>query len=547
MQSELEREIANLNIEESTRIYNELNITQPNTDEMNILFDEIKQKIDSQNKNNEAVMFNIDAMGGSGKSTFVKKIYHYGRSKNKIVLGSSSTALSCQVYAPIFFDTTHGIASVPVIEDEEEYDNMNHIRCDLNKNPEKVELLNAADILIFDEYFSLHKYVTNAIVNSYNNLRGKIIIFAMDRGQTAPIVPKGSRRDVVNAAIMTHPIWSKFIQKTLSENLRLLAFEDDPVVSHQQSLYAKVLTQIRTNGPFPLDGPITELHHDEELGSKLLRYEGYQYFTQPEEVIQFLYPEGFYETNLTNRAILCSTNDRCDYWNGIIQGLNDLEEEKTLLAAHDFYDVDDPNGILKDMLNPDTLEFYSKPGVPPNELNLKVNDICFLLRTISKKDHLCKNIRVKILSISRYRIKVLTLGEIKTVKSIPRILFKITHPVGFTLMRTQFPLQLAYAMTKNKSQGQSLPWCVNDITVESFSHGQEYVALSRPQEFRHAAIFCLESQIDDGAVCIKNVVYPELFKNAISNVRLSYHNNNEYNSTVMEPFEDFDLFDLFEG
>ena len=546
----MEREIASINVEESKRILNDLNCTQPNTDEMATIFNEIKEKIDSLNKNDEAVIFNIDAMGGSGKSTFVKKIYHYGRSKMKIVLGSSSTSLSCQVYAPIFFDTTHGIASVPVMEDEEDYDNINNIFCDLNKNPEKAELFRASDILVFDESFSLHKYVINAILNSYDNLKGKIVIFVMDRGQTAAIVPKGSRRDIVNATILTHPIWKKFIQRTLTKNLRLLAFEENPEVAQQQLLYAKVLTQIRTNGPFPLHGPIVELDHDVVLGSKLLRYEGYKYFTQPEDVIDFLYPEGFYHTNLTNRAILCSTNERCDYWNSIIQGLNDSEQQHQLLAAHDFYDVDDPHGILKDMLNADTLEYYSKPGVPPNELNLKVNDICFLLRTLSKKDHLCKNVRVKILSISRYRIRVLTLGEVQTVKSIPRIRFKITHPVGFTLLRTQFPLQLAYAMTKNKSQGQSLPWCVNDITVESFSHGQEYVALSRPQEFQHVAIFCLESQTFDGAVCIRNVVYPELFENAsVSNqtapLNVIMRNNEDmirYDSAFVE-YEDYNFFE----
>ena len=186
---------------------------------------------------------------------------------------------------------------------------------------------------------------------------------------------------------------------------------------------------------------------------------------------------------------------------------------RTLLASHMFYDVDDPNNILKELLTSDTLEYYHKNGVPPNELNIKVNDICFLLRTISKRDHLCKNVRVKILQISTFKIKVLTLGEVQSIRYIPRIRFKINHPIGFTLVRTQFPLQLAYAMTKNKSQGQTLPWSVNDVSVESFSHGQEYVAVSRPQEFLHTAMFCLEEQIIDGAVCFRNVVYPELFEN----------------------------------
>jgi len=77
-------------------------------------------------------------------------------------------------------------------------------------------------------------------------------------------------------------------------------------------------------------------------------------------------------------------------------------------------------------------------------------------------------------------------------------------------MRTQFPLQLAYAMTKNKAQGQSLEVSLNDCRNPSFSHGQEYVGLSRATDFNKVAIFCTPDQIYDGHVVIENVVYPEL-------------------------------------
>ena len=77
-------------------------------------------------------------------------------------------------------------------------------------------------------------------------------------------------------------------------------------------------------------------------------------------------------------------------------------------------------------------------------------------------------------------------------------------------MRTQFPLQLAYAMTKNKAQGQSLEVSLNDCREPSFSHGQEYVGLSRATDISKVAIFCTPDQIFDNHVVIVNVVYPEL-------------------------------------
>ncbi|KIK25616.1 hypothetical protein PISMIDRAFT_96301, partial [Pisolithus microcarpus 441] len=41
----------------------------------------------------------------------------------------------------------------------------------------------------------------------------------------------------------------------------------------------------------------------------------------------------------------------------------------------------------------------------------------------------------------------------------------------------QFPVHLAYAMTINKSQGQSVKNVGIDLHSEFFSHGQLYVAL----------------------------------------------------------------------
>ena len=50
-------------------------------------------------------------------------------------------------------------------------------------------------------------------------------------------------------------------------------------------------------------------------------------------------------------------------------------------------------------------------------------------------------------------------------------------PIEFK--RLQFPIRLAFAMTINKSQGQTLSVCGLDLSTQCFSHGQLYVACSR--------------------------------------------------------------------
>jgi hypothetical protein len=130
-------------------------------------------------------------------------------------------------------------------------------------------------------------------------------------------------------------------------------------------------------------------------------YKGYNYYTDKIQALQFLYPNKFETENLHKRAILCSTNNICDEWNSLIQNMNPNPKHE-LLASNIIDEVDDPHGIISSMLNDNTLSYWDKPGVPAHKLELKVGDICFLLRTLSKKNQLSRNTRVKIHSISRY-------------------------------------------------------------------------------------------------------------------------------------------------
>jgi ATP-dependent DNA helicase PIF1 len=51
--------------------------------------------------------------------------------------------------------------------------------------------------------------------------------------------------------------------------------------------------------------------------------------------------------------------------------------------------------------------------------------------------------------------------------------------MSFGFKRLQFPVRLAFAMTINKAQGQSLQVCGLNLENPCYSHGQLYVACSR--------------------------------------------------------------------
>ena len=142
-------------------------------------------------------------------------------------------------------------------------------------------------------------------------------------------------------------------------------------------------------------------------------------------------------------------------------------------------------------MNERTLNTFNKNGVPPHNLILKVNDICMITRALMA-DILPSNARVKIIKISQKLVWVLTIMEKEPpVVALPKIRFKFRMEYGqsFTMMRTQFPLRLAYAMSYNKSQSQTLLRTLVDCTEMPFAHGHLYVASSRVRSPDNIAYF----------------------------------------------------------
>ena len=84
-------------------------------------------------------------------------------------------------------------------------------------------------------------------------------------------------------------------------------------------------------------------------------------------------------------------------------------------------------------------------------------------------------------------------------------------PVPFRQL--QFPVHLAYAMTINKSQGQTLQHVGLNLTSPVFSHGQLYVALSCCTHPRNIKVLFPHDPENPGNTKVTNVVWNEVFRN----------------------------------
>ena len=87
---------------------------------------------------------------------------------------------------------------------------------------------------------------------------------------------------------------------------------------------------------------------------------------------------------------------------------------------------------------------------------------------------------------------------------------------SYAMMRTQFPLRLAYAMSYNKSQSQTLFRTLVDCTEMPFTHGHLYVASSRVRSPDNIAYYFDEESetaklvVEHKKTVVTNIVYKNL-------------------------------------
>jgi len=143
-----------------------------------------------------------------------------------------------------------------------------------------------------------------------------------------------------------------------------------------------------------------------------------------------------------------------------------------------------------------------------------------LLRNLNTKRGLCNGTRlvVKDLKPNLIIAEVLTGSAEKQAVFIPRIdLAPSNLELPFTLRRRQFPIKVAFAMTINKSQGQTLEKVGILLNEPVFSHGQLYVALSRVRRACDVKIKVIDGPFQgkliggSESIYTKNVVYREIY------------------------------------
>lgn len=205
-----------------------------------------------------------------------------------------------------------------------------------------------------------------------------------------------------------------------------------------------------------------------------------------ENLIASIYPnlnlQGIPDQYFLDRTILSSRNDEVDDINEAI--LARFPGERKLLISADSVVLENQELRNYQPYPPEYLNSLNATGLPLARLSLKKGVPVMLLRNLDPSKGLCNGTRMIVVEIkSRVLECRIISGDAQFAGQtvlIPRIILQPSaETLPIPLQRQQFPVRLAFAMTINKSQGQSVKHVGINLETSVFSHGQLYVALSR--------------------------------------------------------------------
>lgn len=435
--------------------------------------------------------FYAQGQGGSGKTFLYKTLCYHYRGQGKIVLCVASTGIAALLLPGGC--TSHSQFKIPI-------DLYQWSVSSVSKQSKLADLLRIVDLIIWDEVPMQHKFCFEVVHRLLTDLRGTTdgvlfggvpVILGGDFAQILPVVVNGSRADIVSACLQRSFIWPRLKRISLRINMRV-----------REGAYGPEFVNWVSNMPYD-----PEQEHSVKIPD---------YVNQPVEVvglIDHVYPQEVMARAVrepgvfAGRCLLSTLNTTVTELNKQILG-----RLPGVIRTYSSVDTHVTEEGAENALHQYPVELLQKIDVaslPPSQLFLKIGTPLLLLRNLNQREGLCNGSRMVVTALRAHCLEVRLLGGDfdGQLRVIPRIKLKgDDKDLGIELTRKQFPVRLCFAMTINKSQGQSFHTIGLDLRIPVFTHGQLYVGISRTSSV--AGLGILLPVENTGRT--PNVVYPEV-------------------------------------